>query len=56
MEAMNMPAIAGYLIDMMVTLLVVVLAVECLAAAFMVIRDMFHGRRHHAGYPGASPA
>jgi hypothetical protein len=56
MEAMNMPPIADYLFRMLITMLVVVLAVEGLAAAFVLIRDLFHGRHHHAGNPGASPA
>jgi hypothetical protein len=56
MEAMNMPPIADYLLRMLITMLVVVLAVEGLAAAFVLIRDLFHDRHQHAGNPGASPA
>ena len=51
-----MPPIADYLLRMLITLLVVVLAVEGLAAAFVLIRDLFHGRHHHHANPGASPA
>ena len=62
-EAMHMPAIAEYLVRVLITLLVLVLAVETVAAAFVVMRDLFQGRHHHvhgrhhrAGDPGATPA
>ena len=51
-----MPPVADYLLRMLITMLVLIVAIECGAVAFVVIRDLLHGRHHHAGNPGASAA